>query len=372
MRTLVFLLRKEFRQIFRDPTIMRMILVVPILQLILLPQAADYEVKHIKLTVVDHDHSTYSQQMVNKVISSGYFELVGYEDSYTVAMELIERDEADILLEIPPSFERTLVRENQEKLFLAVNAINGAKALIGSGYLNSIIRDFNNEIRLEWAQPGAFKQAPTISIATANWFNPLMNYKIFMVPGILVFLVTLVSISLSSLNLVKEKEIGTIEQINVSPIKKYHFILGKLIPFWVLGILVFTLGLIVARVVYGIIPLGSLGLIYVFLAVYLVAVLGLGLLISTYSQTQQQANSLTFFFLMIFNLLSGLYTPVESMPMWAQWISHLNPLTYFIKVMRMITLKGSGIYDVLPYLGIIAIFAVVFNAWAVLNYRKTS
>lgn len=372
MRTLRFLLRKEFRQIFRDPAILRMILLAPIIQLLVLPQAADYEVKNIKLAVVDHDHSEYSQQMVNKITSSGYFELVGYEPSYDAAMELVEHDKADILLEIPPSFERTLVRENEEKLFLAVNAINGAKALVGSGYLNSIIRDYNNEIRLEWAQPGAFKQAPTITIATANWFNPMMNYKFFMVPGILVFLVTLVGTNMTSLNIVKEREIGTIEQINVTPIKGYQFILGKLIPFWVLGMVVFSLGMVVARVVYDIIPLGSLGIIYLFLAIYLIAVLGLGLLISTYSYTQQQAMSLTFFFMMIFNLLSGLYTPIESMPVWAQWISHVSPLSYFIKVMRMVTLKGSGFYDIAPYFAIIIGFAVVLNTWAVLNYRKTS
>ena len=191
-----------------------------------------------------------------------------------------------------------------------------------------------------------------------------------MVPGILVLLVTMIGSSFASNNIVREKEMGTIEQINVSPIKKYQFILGKLIPFWILALSVLTIGFIIARVVYGIVPVGSYFTVYVFASIYLVAVLGLGLLLSTYAQTQQQSMLVSFFVTMIFNLMSGLYTPIESMPGWAQWIARFNPVTYFIQVMRMVVLKGSSLGDIRVHIFIIIGFALFFNTWAILNYRK--
>lgn len=372
MRTLKFLLQKEFRQIFRNRTLLRSILMMPIVQLIVLPWAANYEVKNISLAVVDHDHSPYSQKLVSKIFSSGYFIPVAFPNSFESADQLIEKDKADIVLEIPAGFERNLVRENQQKLFIAANAINGTKALVGTGYLGGIVTGYNQEIRMEWLVAPKFSASPIIEITSSNWYNPLMNYKIFMVPGILVMLVTMVGSMMCALNIVKEKEIGTIEQINVTPIKKYHFILGKMIPFWVIGIFVFLMGALVAKLLYGITPLGNPLLLFLYLFVYLFAVLGIGLLISTYSSTQQQAMSLSFFFVMIFNLLSGLFTPIESMPEWAQYITRLNPLSYFISVVRMVALKGSEFSDISGHFLVMVIFAVVLNVWAVLNYRKTT
>lgn len=372
MRSIKFLLQKEFRQIFRNKTLLRAILVAPLLQLLVLPWAANYEVKNISIAIVDNDHSSYSQKLISKIGSSGYFRLVENSDSYLKSYQLIEKDQADVILEIPVHFEKNLMRENQQKLFIATNAINGTKALVGSSYLLGIIGNFNNDIILHWAQPTRYGAIPSIEVTTVNWYNPLMSYKFYMVPGILVLLVTMVGSMMCALNIVKEKEIGTIEQINVTPIKKYHFILGKMIPFWILGMIVFTIGLIIAWLVYGIVPLGSLGLLYGFLSIYLIAILGLGLLISTYSSTQQQAMSLSFFFIMIFNLMSGLFTPIESMPDWAQMIAKINPITYFIDVMRLVVLKGSSLHNVGYHLIIVLIFAVVFNTWAILNYRKTT
>lgn len=372
MRTLRFLLQKEFRQIFRDPSILRIIFVMPMIQLLILPWAADYEVKDINLAVVDHDHSDYSRQLVSKVTASGYFRLSSYTGSYQIAMRDIERDKADLVLEIPISFEKQLVKEDEAILFLAVNAINGSKANLGAAYLRSIIGDFNREVRTEWIQFPRFHPETTIDVTSSNWFNPLMNYKYFMVPGILVILVTMVGSFLASLNIVKEKEIGTIEQINVTPVKKYQFILGKLIPFWVLGLLIMTIGLAIARFAYNIIPVGSLLTIYVFAAVYLLAVLGLGLLVSTFTSTQQQAMLISFFMMMVFILLGGLYTSIDSMPRWAQLITKVNPVSYFIDVMRMVVLKGSGLGDIKNHLLIMGGFAILLNGWAVISYRKRS
>lgn len=372
MRTLRFLLQKEFRQIFRDPGILRIIFVIPIVQLLVLPWAADYEVKDIRLTIVDHDQSSYTRQLTSKITSSGYFRLQGYTSSYKIAQQDVEQDEADIVLEIPAGFEKELIKEDEAELFMSINAINGTKANLGGAYLRSIIQDFNREIRLKWIQFPRFDPETNIDVTSSNWFNPLMNYKFFMVPGILVILLTMVGANLAALNIVKEKEIGTIEQINVTPIKKYHFVLGKLIPFWVLGMIVLSIGLVIAWLAYGIIPAGSLLTIYVFAALYLLTVLGLGLLISTFTQNQQQAMLISFFLMMIFILLGGLYTSIDSMPEWAQWIMRVNPVAYFIEVMRMVVLKGSGLSDISRHLFVMGAFAVGLNGWAVMNYRKRS
>src|SRR6187431_2513313 len=372
MRTLKFILRKEFRQIFRDPGILRVILIMPVIQLLILPWAADYEIKNIKLAVVDHDHSEYSRQLINKVTSSGYFVLTDYSSSYEHSLEQIENDKADLILQVPDHFEKDLVKEDEAKLFMAINAINGVKANLGGAYLRTIIQDYNKQVRAEWIQFPRFSPETQIEVTSSNWFNPLMNYKYFMVPGILVILLTMVGSNLAAINIVKEKEIGTIEQINVTPIKKFHFVLGKLLPFWILGLVVLTIGLTIARVAYGIIPAGSFLTIYVFAAVYLLAVLGLGLLISTYSVNQQQAMLLSFFLMMIFILLGGLYTSIDSMPGWARFITRLNPVAYFIDVMRLVVLKGSGLADIKYHLMAMGGFAVAFNGWAIISYRKRS
>ncbi|HEY9048484.1 MAG TPA: ABC transporter permease [Ohtaekwangia sp.] len=372
MRTIRFLLQKEFRQIFRNKSILAMILVMPIMQLLILPLAANYEVKNINLAVVDHDHSSYSQKMISKITSSGYFRLTGYHPSYKEGLHEIESDKADLILEIPHGFERNLTREDKEKLLIAVNAINGVKANLGSAYLAEIIRNFNGDIRYQFFPVSRFMTEPVITITSSNWFNPLLNYRMFMVPGILATLVTMIGGFLSALNIVKEKEVGTIEQINVTPIRKHHFILGKLIPFWVLGNIVFSIGLLVSWLIYGIIPVGSLLLLYGFITVYLLAVLGLGLLVSTVCETQQQAMFIMFFFMMIFILMGGLFTSIDSMPEWAQMVTRFNPVSYLINVMRMVILKGSGFRDVAPHLGVVTLFAIVLNGWAVLNYKKSS
>ncbi|KIC95693.1 ABC transporter permease [Flavihumibacter solisilvae] len=370
MRTIRFLLQKEFRQIFRNKSILAMVMVMPIVQLLILPLAADYEIKNINLAVVDEDRSPYSQKLISKITSSGYFRLTGFENNYNEAFRLIEQEKADIVLQIPPHFESTLVRENKSALFVAVNAINGTKASLGGSYLSAIIRNFNGEIRVQLMQPGRFSRVEQVETPTRFWFNPFLNYHMYMVPGILAILVTMIGGFLSALNIVKEKEVGTIEQINVTPIHKHHFILGKLIPFWVLGNIVFIIGLGVSWLVYGIVPQGNIALLFAFVAVYLLAVLGLGLLVSTLCETQQQAMFIMFFFMMVFILMGGLFTSVDSMPDWARVIVRFNPVSYLIDVMRMVILKGSNFGDVRQKMIIIAGFAIVLNTLAILNYRK--
>lgn len=372
MRIIKFLLIKEFKQIFRNRAILSVIMVMPVMQLIILPLAANYEIKNINLAVVDNDRSDYSRDLINQVAASGYFKLKSYNDSYQQAFTQIEDDNADLILEIPHGFEQDLMKESKQQLFIGVNAINGTKAGLGGGYISEIIRDYNNGLRKKLNVPTNFNAIPVIEITSSNWYNSHLNYRLFMVPGILAILVTLVGGFLSSLNIVKEKEAGTIEQINVSPVKKYHFILGKLIPFWILGNVVFILGLLVGWIFYGIIPLGNLIVLYTFIWVYLLAILGFGLLVSTFCDTQQQAMLIMFFFVMIFVLMGGLFTPIDSMPDWAKTVSKFNPISYFIEVMRMVVIKGSGFKDISKHILIIIGFAIVLNSAAIVNYRKTS
>ena len=371
MRTLLFLLQKEFIQISRDPAILRIIFMMPVMQLIILPYAADYEVKNINLGVVDNDHSTYSQRLITTMTASGYFRLTDYSPSFTEGVAALEQDESDLVMVIPANFEKDLVRENAAKIQLAVNAVNGIKGGLAGAYAANIIRDVNADIRLDWFTPQKINPSvQNIEITSSYWYNPHKNYKLFMVPGILVILVTMVGAFLSALNIVREKEIGTIEQLNVTPIAKWQFVVGKLVPFWIFGLVMLCIGLTLARLFFCIVPVGSYLLILSYAAVYLFAFLGWGLLISTFVDTQQQAMFISFFFMVIFIMISGLFTNVDSMPDWAIIIARLNPVTYFVEVIRMIVLKGSGFEDIKPQFVKMLGFAFVFNGLAVWNYRK--
>lgn len=370
MRLLKFLLQKEFLQIFRDKTMLKIIVALPVIQLLVLPWAATFEQRNISLSIVDNDHSDFSRELTEKIISSGFFRLTDYSSSYTQALKSIETNESDLILEIPHDFERNFYKEQTPDLMISVNAVNGQKAGLGSSYIGQIIGDFNQAILMKNGISPQTRQ--NINIIPYYRYNPQMNYRNFMVPGIIVMLVTLIGGMLAALNIVKEKEIGTIEQMNVTPIPKAVFILGKLIPFWIMGLFILTAGILVAFLVYGLFPSGHIINIYIFAFFYLLAFSGLGLLISTYSETQQQAMFVAFFFLIISFLLSGLFTPVSSMPEWAQTVTRFNPVRYFVEVMRLIYMKGSEFKDILPQLIHIILFAVFFNSWAILNYKKTT
>ena len=364
MRTLRYLLEKEFKQIKRDRFLPRIIFLVPLMQLIILPFAANFEMRNINLGVIDNDHTVLSTQLTEKILSSGYFRLTNVSFSYDQAIGSIESNEADVLLEIPVNLEKDLGREGQAEVLVAANAVNGTKGGTGSSYLSQIIQDFNQE--KGFTSGSAFSGG----IRSTNLFNPHLNYKNYMVPGIMVFLLTIIGGFLSALNIVSEKEKGTIEQINVTPVPKTLFLLSKLIPFWIIGFILLTIGALVAWIIYGLVPIGNMGIIYLFAAVYLIAFTGFGLAISSISSTQQQAMFTAFFFLIIFALLSGLFTPISSMPQWAQNITLFNPVRYFVETMRMVYLKGSTFSDLSGHFIIVCLFAVLFNVLAVVSYRK--
>lgn len=348
-----------------------MVLGFPLMVLLVLPWAASYEIKNLNISVVDNDHTPLSRQLTEKIVSSGYFRLTDKSASFNEALKSIEKNESDIILEIPPHFEKNLVTGQGVKLMIAPNAVNGMKGGVGMTYLAGIVTDFNADV-IAGIAPGlaANSSSPMLQIDSQFWFNPYLNYRVFMVPALIVLILTLLCGFLPGVSIVMEKEIGTMEQINVSPVTKGAFILAKLIPFWIIGFFVLTVGEIIAWAVYGLIPAGHYYTLYFFAAVYIVTVSGLGLVISNYAQTMQQAMFIVFFFMLIFIMLSGLYTPIESMPEWAKWIAAFNPLKHFMVVMRSVFLKGSSIADLSIELYALVGFAAFFNTWAILSYRK--
>ncbi|OBX24937.1 ABC-2 type transport system permease protein [Gelidibacter algens] len=373
MKIIGYIIQKEFKQIFRNKGMLPIIFVLPLLQLIILSNAATFEVKNIKFAYIDHDHTSTSRALVEKFSAFTYFDVLTHFPSEGLASSAMLRGEVDVVLEIPRYFERDLQNEKHNPLGVTINAIDGAAAGVENVYVNQIIQGFNQHLKVDLLQPSDQVIQPlSIDTIPLFWYNETLNYKTFMVPGILVLLVTMITLFLSGMNIVREKEIGTLEQINVTPIKKSQFIIGKLFPFWVIGMALLTIGLIIAKLVFNVPMIGSLPLMYFYTSIYILVVLGIGLFISNFTDTQQQAMFIAWFFTVIFILMSGLFTPIESMPQWAQIVTEFNPIKYFVEVMRMVMLKGSGFMDILPQVLKTLLYALVMNGLAVWSYKKTS
>ncbi|MCK4664266.1 MAG: ABC transporter permease [Bacteroidales bacterium] len=370
MRTIIYIIQKEFIQVFRDKTMLPIIFLMPIFQLIVLVYAANLEMKHIKMFIVDKDMSSTSRKLISKFEGSPFFYVNKGSFSIKEAKSELIKDKADIVLNIPNGFERKLIKEKSSKIQLLVNAINATAAGLTQYYASSVISDFNKSIISEFGNVSISNQPQNINIKYSFWYNPELNYKTFMVPGILVILVTMMGMFLTALNLVREKEVGTIEQINVTPIKKYQFIIGKLVPFWFIAIFELAFGLTFGKILFDVPIVGSLWLLFGFTSVYLLVALGLGLFLSAVSNSQQQVMFLTFFFMLTFVLMSGIFTPTESMPNWAQKINIINPIAYFMRVIRMILLKGSGFFDIIKETLFLFVYAIIILSLATWRYRK--
>ncbi len=372
MRTIRYIIQKEFIQVFRNKRMLPIIFVMPLVQLLILANAATFEMKSIRLAVVDQDLSGSSRLLVSKFEGSPFYKVKASSFSMKEAEEEMRHGRIDMILQIPPDFEKDLFNENRNTVQLVINAINGAAAGLMNAYSTSIIMDFNRGLLERELNPAQLAGVRVIRSESAFWYNPELNYSTFMVPGILVLLVTIIGLLLSGMNIVREKEIGTIEQINVTPIRKSQFIAGKLIPFWLIGLIELAFGLTLGKLVFNIPMVGNLLLIFLSAGIYLFIILGFGLLISTMTNTQQQSMLVSFFFMVIFILMSGLFTAVESMPAWAQKLDLVNPLYYFIRIMRMVLLKGSTFRDILPYVASLGVYAVVVISLAVRRYRKVA
>jgi ABC-2 type transport system permease protein len=353
------------------------IFLLPFVQMIILVNAATLEMKEIKLVVLDQDHSVASRGMISHFDGSPFFRLGANPNSLRESEEILLRDQADLILLIPEGFEQELqgvlqtgVGSPRSKVQLQINAINATAAGLVQAYAGQILQSWFQSYRE--GLTGLSLNAGRIETTYAFWYNPQLNYKVFMVPAILLILVTIMGMFLTALNLVREKELGTIEQINVTPIRKYEFIIGKLIPFWIIGLFELGFGIALGLLLFKVPFLGSPLVLFSFAAVYLVLAMGIGLLFSTLASSQQQVMFMTFFFMLTFILMGGIFTPVESMPDWAQQVNVINPFAYFMRVIRMVMLKGSGFGDILPELVSISIFALLVNAAAVWRYRKTA
>ena len=366
-----YLIEKEFKQLFRNPFIPKLILLFPCMIMILMPWAASLEVKNIRLDIIDSDHSSLSRRLVQEVMASTYFKVHACPPSYDEALQHVEAGSADIILEIARGFEKEWMRGGSPRVLVSANAVNGTKGGMGSSYLSSIVTGYVQQLAEEMEGVSVpVNSMPRIGVEVLNLYNPWLNYKLFMVPALMVMLLTLICGALPALNVVGEKEAGTIEQINVTPVGKFTFIRAKLIPYWLIGLVVLSIAFLLAWLLYGILPVGHFLTVYFFSIIFLFLVSGFGLVVSNYSSTLQQAMFVMFFFILILVLMSGLFTPIHSMPQWAQAVTYINPLRYFVEVMRTVFLRGGGIADLLPQLGALLLFAAVFNGWAVLSYRK--
>jgi ABC-2 type transport system permease protein len=372
MRTILYLIRKEFIQIFRNKFISKAIFAVPIVQMLILVPAVTFEIKNVKLIVIDKDMTSESRGLINILEGSTFFQVSSSTFSESEANKLLHRNKCNMILQIPSGFGKDIGTGNPGKLLATVDAINASTAQLSWAYFNGVIRDYNLDLTTENISVIPIVPEPRIQITNRYWYNEMLNYKYYMLPGILVILVTAIGFLLAGLNMVREKEVGTIEQINVTPVRKYHFIIAKMVPFLLIGLTDLALGLLIGKLAFNIPFEGSILLMFLGAAIFLVAVLGLALFISTFSGTQQQYMFVAFFCMIIFILMSGIFTPYESMPVWAQDFNLINPVAYLIRINRMVMLKGSSINDISRELYSLLAIAICFSTLAVRRYRKTA
>ena len=342
--TLKYLIQKEFLQIRRNAFLPRLIVMFPIVIMCVMPWVMQMEVKNIVVDVVDIDHTVESQRLVQQIAASNYFIFGGQKSTYAEAMKDIEKGRADVILEI-----------RDGKYLIAANAVNGTKGSMGSAYLSQIVS-------------APFSASSATSVLTL--YNKQQNYKLFMIPALFAIVMMLMTGFLPTLNIVGEKESGTIEQINVTPVSKWSFILAKLIPYWLIALFVITVCLLLAWLVYGITPAGPVLLIYVLAMLLALFFSSFGLIVSNYSDTMQQAMFVMWFFVVSIMLLSGLFTPTRSMPQWAYLTTYVNPMHYFIDAIRTVFIRGGGLHETAHQVLALAGIGTLMGCCAVQSYKK--
>ena len=368
---LPFLLKKEFLQIRRNSFMPKIIFIFPIMVMCVMPWVMNQEVKNIRVDVVDIDRTSHSQQLIHQIEASNYFIFNGQKVTYQEAMKDIETSQADIILEI---------RDGQ--YLIAANAVNGTKGSIGSAYLSQIVASpptplprRGEYIALPQKSPKAKVTTP-LSLGEGSGvrllYNTYQDYKVFMIPALMGILMMMLCGFLPALNIVGEKEKGTIEQINVTPVSKWSFILAKLIPYWIIGLVVLTLCLVLSWLVYGITCQGPLGLVYLLAILLALFFSSFGLIVSNYSDSMQQAMLVMWFFVVCLMLLSGLFTPVRSMPHWAYLTTYVNPMHYFADAIRTVFVRGGNFHSVAHQVFALTGIATLMAIWAVQSYKKNN
>ncbi len=373
-RAIRALVQKEFLQVFRDPATAVQVFVIPVIQLLILSNAATFDVPRAGLLVVDEDRSTVSAQVIDRLDGSGRFRVVGVTPTEAGVEQAFLDREARAVLRIPHDFARDLERTGTASVSFSVDAEDGAAAGILQTAAMAIIGDAARAVQLSRGGAAAVtvRASPPVEVRGTLWFNPTRNYKHFMVPGLLVSLTSIIGLLITSQSIVREKELGTIEQLNVTPLTRTQFLAGKLLPFWILAMVIFSIGMTVGVFVFDIPTRGSVPLVFASAAIYLVVVLGIGLFISTIARTQQQVMFVAFFLLLLFLLLSGIFTPLESAPQWAQWIAAANPVKYFVFIMRTVLVRGGGLAEVGSTMAGLAVAGVAVMTLAVRQYHKRS
>jgi ABC-2 type transport system permease protein len=382
LRRVLVLARAEMLHVSRDRASLVQVILLPLIQLLLLSNVATFEIKRSPAYIVDFDHTSASRGVVSRLGSSGFFDIVGQSGSPDSANDAMLGGRATLVVTIPHDFERSLVRTGTAPIGLDVNAEKGSAAGIVQSYASRILSDYSRELsaeihpNLRTISEGPLDEqaprpgVPRIETRIQSRYNPTLNYKHYMVPGILVALVTMIGTLLTAQNIAREREMGTLEQLNVTPITRAEFITAKLLPFWVLALVDLALGLLVGHLVFGVPIRGSVVLLLASAGVYLIVALAIGLLISTGVETQQQAMFVSFFILMIYLLMSGLLTPIDSMPHWVQVLSELNPVRHFVSISRAVLVKGAGFAEIARPLAILAVYGVAVLALAIRLYHK--
>ena len=357
---LKYLIQKEFLQIRRNAFLPRLIVIFPIMMMCVMPWVMNQEVKNIRVDVVDNDRSTLSRQLVHSIEASNYFIFNGQKPTYEAALKDIEKMDADVVMVIPQHFSRDIVRKRNPQVLIAANAVNGTKGSIGTSYLSQII---------------TIKVSPSVEIIQSEvsalfLYNKHLNYKVFMIPALFAIVMMLMCGFLPTLNIVGEKEAGTIEQINVTPVPKWAFILAKLIPYWIIALFVIVVCLVLSWLIYDITCQGPLWLVFVLSMLLALFWSSFGLVISNYSDTMQQAIFVMWFFVVCMLLLSGLFTPTRSMPHLAYLTTYINPMHYFVEAIRTVFVRGGDFRNVAHQIVALLAIGMIMGAWAVRSYKK--
>ena len=373
MKIIINIIIKEFLQLKRDPRLFGIIFISPVLQLILLGYAANLDINNINTIVYDQDKTVPSRDLIEKFQSSGYFSVNNYVDNYYQITDLINKGDDLWALVIPNDFEKKLQRNEQVKLQALFDGSDGNKAGIAFGYVTGIISNYSQNILLQMQNKMGVKKAISGSVVSELrvWYNPDLKTRNFMLPGIMGLILTIITTTLMAMAIVKEWEIGTLEQIIVTPIKPAQLIIGKTIPFVILGFIDIFLVMGVIVFWFGIPIRGDFFYLIFASFIYVLSSLGLGLFISTVSKTQQQAFMVAMFGILLpMNFLSGFAFPIENMPGWIQPITYLIPLRYYITILRGVILKGDGLFQLIPQTVALLGIGVLILALSSLRFRK--
>ena len=367
------MLIKEFIEVFRDPRMKALIFVVPIMQLLIFSYAASTDVRHVATAVYDLDNTVASRDLVSRFVKSGYFDVVDTIASDARERELLDRGKVRVVLHLGKGFEGDLLAGRSAPFQMIVDGTDSNTAGIVLGYSNTIVQQFSQAILARHLERlrGDIRQPGRVKLETRTWFNENLESRTYFVPGVIALMITLLTLLLTSMAIVREKEIGTMEQIMVTPIRPVEFILGKTAPFALISFVDLVLVTLVGVVWFEIPVRGSFVLLVFATSVYLMTTLGIGLLISTVSLTQQQAMMTTFFFFMPAVLLSGFMFPIANMPVVVQWLTYFNPMRYAMVILRGIFLKGVGINILWPQIAALAVMGAVTLGLASRRFRKT-